>query len=147
MAITQTVTTIFKEKLLSGEFSFTFNDSSTYKIALYNSSADLSALTSYYTTTNELANGNGYTTGGASLTVSVGATSRNGIGYANFADVTWPSATFTARGALIYKNSSPYYSVMILDFGGDKTCSDSTFKIDMPADESGIENTAIIQIR
>jgi hypothetical protein len=47
-------------------------------------------------------------------------------------DPAWTSASFTARAALIY-NSTDATSVMVLDFGADKTATDGTFTIVLPA--------------
>ena len=54
MAITQAMCTSFKVALLDGEMDFSSNTSQTFKIALYTSSATLSAATTAYATTNEV---------------------------------------------------------------------------------------------
>ena len=64
MAITQAMCTQFKKDVMLGLHDL---DSDTIKIALYTSSATLNATTDTYTTSNEVANGNGYTTGGVTL--------------------------------------------------------------------------------
>ena len=53
----------FKTDLLKGTFSFdtSGNGGSTFKIALYTSLAAFSTSTTQYITTNQVANGNGYT--------------------------------------------------------------------------------------
>ena len=68
MAITQAMATSFKVAILNGEMDFSADTSDTYKIALYTSSATLSAATTAYTTSNEVS-GTGYTAGGESLTL------------------------------------------------------------------------------
>ena len=65
MAITQAMCTSFKTELLGGTHDL---DTDTIKIALFTSSASLDATTTAYSTSNEVANGNGYTTGGNTLT-------------------------------------------------------------------------------
>ena len=72
MAITQAMCTSFKEDLFQKEQDM---DSDTIKIALYTSSASLDAATTAYTTSGEVASGNGYTTGGETLTNPVIGTS------------------------------------------------------------------------
>lgn len=146
MAISQAMCTSFKAQILSGAQNFNTGTTKVYKIALYTSSATLSASTTTYSgsTTGEVANGGGYTTGGKTLTVSQTPTN-GGSGttvYIDFADVTWTSATITARGALIY-NSTDDTTVAVLDFGADKSSSDGDFTIIFPTADA---TNAIIRI-
>ena len=73
MAIKQAMCTSFKQALLDGEMDFSSDTSQTFKIALYTSSADLSASTTAYSTTNEIS-GTGYTAGGNTLTIASNST-------------------------------------------------------------------------
>jgi hypothetical protein len=133
MAITQTLTTSFKVQLLSGAQNFNTGTTKVYKIALYTSSADLGATTTTYSgTSNEVANGGGYTTGGKTLAVSQIPTSTGTTAFIDFSDVTWTAATITARGALIY-NSTDDTTVGVLNFGSDKISTDGDFTIIFPA--------------
>jgi hypothetical protein len=143
MAIVQSMATSFKVQLLSGTQNFNTGTPYTYKIALYTSAADLSASTTTYAgTTNEVANGGGYTTGGQALTVNQIPTSTGTTAIIDFEDVTWSNATITARGALIY-NATTGTAVAALDFGGDKTSTNGNFTVIFPAATS---TTAIIRI-
>ena len=141
MAITQAMTTSFKQDLMEGVHDFTTH---TFKIALYPNAATLDASTSAYTTTNEVT-GTGYTAGGENLTVVGGTVSVSGTtAFIDFADVSWTSATITARGALIYNSSvvgNP--SVAVLDFGADKTSTDGTFTVQFPTADAA---NAIVRI-
>ena len=92
MAITQAMATSFKQELLEGVHNFKNSGGDTFKIALYTSSASLDASTTAYTTSSEVANGNGYTTGGNTLT-RVDPSSSGTTGFTDFADTTWSSAT------------------------------------------------------
>ena len=122
--ITQTATTSFKAELLQGIHDF---DTDTFKIALYLATADLGASTTVYAATGETS-GTGYTAGGETMTgISV-----NSAGFVNFANVSWNPAVFTARGALIYNSSKGNKSVAVLDFGSDKTAT-NTFLVQVPA--------------
>jgi len=127
MSIYQTLTNSFKQELLEGVHDFTTD---TFKMALYNSTATIGATTTVYTVTGEIS-GTGYVAGGLVLT---GATvqSLGGTAFVNFADADWNPATFTARGALIYNASKGDKSVAVLDFGADKTAS-NTFTVQMPS--------------
>ena len=143
MAITQAMCTSFKVELLKGVHDFTNSTGDSFKIALYTSSADLSAITTAYTTSNEVANGNGYTTGGAALT-NVTPTSSGTTAFTDFADVTFSSSTITARGALIYNDTeSGDPAVVVLDFGADKSSTSGDFTIQFPTADA---SNAIIRI-
>jgi hypothetical protein len=121
--ITQTATTPFKADLLKGIHDF---DADIFKMALYVATADLGANTLIYTTVGEVT-GAGYTAGGEIMTgVSVSPQ-----GFVNFANVVWPVANFTARGALIYNSSKADRAVAVLDFGADKTATTS-FTVQVP---------------
>jgi hypothetical protein len=121
--ITQTATTPFKADLLKGIHDF---DADIFKMALYVATADLGANTLIYTTVGEVT-GAGYTAGGEIMPgVSVSPQ-----GFVNFANVVWPVANFTARGALIYNSSKADRAVAVLDFGADKTATTS-FTVQVP---------------
>ena len=141
MAITQGLATTFKVGLFDGVHNFgigvirasTAQD--VFKIALYSSSATLDSTTVVYTTSNEVT-GAGYTAGGIALTVSTTPTSTGTTAFLSFTDAQWPSATITARGALIYNSSQGNVAVAVLDFGSDKTSTTGTFAIIFPAANS-----------
>jgi|TARA_B110000211_G_C13561742_1_gene328103 hypothetical protein len=139
MAITQAMCTQFKKDVMLGLHDL---DSDTIKIALYTSSATLSAATDTYTTSNEVANGGGYTTGG--VTLANASVIENGTsGCFDSDDPEWTSATFTARGALIYNDTDGDRAIAVLDFGGDFTVAGGTFKIVFPAQTA---SNAIVRI-
>ena len=123
--IQQGATTLFKVNLLNGVEDFTTD---TYKIALYTALADLGPTTTAYTTTNEVI-GTGYVAGGKTLT-NVAPASSGSVAFISFLNVTWNPASFTARGALIY-NSTTGAAVAVLDFGSDKTAT-NTFTVTFP---------------
>ena len=138
MAISQVLCTSFKKELLEGTHNFS---SHTFKIALYTSAATLNADTTVYSTDNEVS-GTGYDAG-TKVIVASAVASGDDVGFVNFSDATWPSSSFTARGALIYNSSKSNKAVMTLDFGDNKTSNNSTFTVAMPADTS---TTALIRI-
>jgi hypothetical protein len=138
MAITQAMCTSFKEDLLNKIQDL---EADTIKIALYTSAATLGAATTAYSATNEIS-GTGYTAGGVTLTTATVATSGT-TAYVDFDNPEWTTATFTARGALIYNDTTAGdNSVAVLDFGGDFTVSSGTFRVVFPAPGA----TAIIRI-
>jgi hypothetical protein len=140
MAITQAMCDSFKVQLLNGAQNFSAN---TYKIALYTSSATLSNATTAYTSSNEVASGGGYTTGGNTLVVSQTPTSTGNVSFISFANSTCANATITAAGALIYNNSQANSAVASLSFGGDKTSTAGTFAVIFPTPDA---TSAIIRI-
>ena len=126
-------TDTFKQGLLNGDFDFAVD---TIEIALYTNAATLDASTTVYTTVGEVV-GTGYTAGGNTLTPTVSIS--NGTAFVTFANTSW-SGSFTARGALIYKDGGG--AICVLDFGSDKT-SATVFQVQFPAATS---NSAIIRL-
>jgi len=149
MTIAQTATTSFKVELPQGVHNFGPTSPDTFKIALYTAAATLDASTTVYTTTGEVSSsGTGYTDGGNTLTISVTPVAANNsagmpTSYWSFANTSWTGASFTARGALIYNATEGNKSVAVLDFGSDKTVSNTTFQIVFPTPDA---NSAIVRI-
>ena len=139
MSIVQGATTTFMQNLLNGNENFTTGN---YWIALYNANANLDQTTTSYTTQNEIT-GTGYSSGGQALTITVTPTIDNqyNTAYISFANAVWDPASFTARGALVY-NYDTNASCFILNFGSDKTCTNS-FTVQFPAATS---TSAILSI-
>jgi hypothetical protein len=150
MAITQAMVTSFKVEILDAIHNFgttvtrAGTGADTFKIALYTSSATLSASTTAYSATNEVSSsGTNYTAGGQTLVISQVPTSTGTTAWLDFDDVTWASATLTANGALIYNATQSNKAVAVLAFGSDKTSSAGNFTIQFPAAAS---TTAILRI-
>ena len=141
MAITQAMCTSFKKELLEGTHNFKNSGGSTFKLALFTSSATLGASTTAYATTNEVS-GTGYSAGGGTLT-RVDPSSSGTTALTDFADLTFSTATITANGALIYNSSASDKAVIVLAFGGDKTSTAGDFTIQFPAADA---SNAIIRI-
>ena len=134
--------TSFKQELLTGSHNFTNSSGDTFKLALYTNSASFNAATTAYTATNEVANSGSYAAGGGALT-NVTPTTSGTTAFTDFADLTFTSATITARGALIYNSSASNKAVAALDFGGNKTSTSGTFTIQFPTANA---SNAIIRI-
>ena len=131
MAIVSAVTTSFKVALLSGEMDFSSDTTQVFKLALYTSAATLGASTTAYSTSNEVAAGGEYSTGGKTITISTAATSSGTRAFLEMANVTWASSTITARGGLIYSTISGTPSVCVLDFGSDVVTSGGNFVVSL----------------
>lgn len=140
--------TSFKKELLYGVHDFDLANGDTFKIALYDNNASFTAATTAYTASNEVS-GTGYSAGGGALT-NVDPTSSGTTALTDFQDETFSTATITARGALIY-NTTPNTtsisvtnpSVVVLDFGSDKTSTAGDFTIVFPTADA---SNAIIRI-
>ena len=156
MAITQAMTTSFKAELMLAVHDFRLTSGDSFKLALYTSSATIDANTTSYTASDEVTGTNYSAGGGALVNSGVTATNTNasaGTGFTDFSDLTFSTATITARGALIY-NTTPSANgtanttltnaaVCALDFGSDKTSTAGDFTIIFPA---AANTTAIIRI-
>lgn len=143
MAITQTLCTSFKKALLDGEMDFSSDTTQVFKIALFTSAASLDASTTVYSTSNE-SSGTGYTAGGKTLSIATNPTASGTTVYLDFADVTWASASITARGALIYlADGVTDPAIAVLDFGEDKTSTNGDFVIQFPTADA---SNAIIRL-
>ena len=142
MAITQAMCTSFKKELLEGTHNFKATGGNSFKLALYTSSATMSASTTAYST-NQEASGTNYTAGGAALT-NVNPTTSGTPAYTDFADLTFGTATVTARGCMIFNDSATGDpAVCVIDFGSDKTVTSGTFTIQFPAADA---SNAIVRI-
>ena len=121
----------FKGELASGTHNFA-SGGDTFKIALYTSNPYTTSST-VKVVTNEVSSsgGSNYTAGGNTLT-SQSVTATTATTAIDFADTTWSSATFTAAFAAIYNDDQGDKLCVVLDFGGDKTCTNGTFKITYP---------------
>ena len=136
----------FKQELLEGGHNFKNSGGHTFKLAMYTNSASFNAATTAYTTSNEVS-GSGYTAGGGTLT-RVDPSLSGTTALTDFSDLTFSSATVTARGALIYNTttgggSGTTDTVVVLDFGSDKTSTAGDFTIQFPAADA---SNAIIRI-
>ena len=134
--------TSFKKELLEAVHNFKNSGGSTFNLALYTNSASFNAATTAYTSSNEVS-GTGYTAKGAALTRVDPSTSGTSA-LTDFSDLTFSTATVTARGALIFNDSaSGDPSVVVLDFGADKTSTAGDFTVVFPTADA---SNAIIRI-
>lgn len=141
MASSTAMTTSFKVALLT-TFGFLASGGDSFKMSLYTSTATNGAATTAYTATNEIS-GTGYTATGQALT-NIDATSTGTTAFADFADESWTSATFTAASCLIYNDTDAGDpSVSTHDFGGDKSVTSGTFTVQFPTADA---SNAIIRI-
>ena len=150
MAISSVLTNTFKAELMRGGHNLGASGDTpagdAFKIALYDNSATLGTTTTVYSASDEVS-GSGYAAGGNALT-NTGVGTTTVTSFTDFSDTSWTSASFTARGCLIYNSSTitgltTDAAVCSIDFGGDKTVSSGTFTIQFPTNDS---SSAIIRI-
>ena len=135
--------TSFKQELLQGVHDFTASTGDSFKLALYDNNASFTAATTAYTSSDEVGASGSYSAGGGTLT-NVTPTTSGTTAFADFDDLTFTSATITARGALIYNDTAAGDpSVVVLDFGSDKTSTAGDFQIVFPTADA---SNAIIRI-
>lgn len=147
-----------KEAFLRGEILA----ADTYKIGLFRANASLGRSYSAssgvkYTditaaTSDEVASGGGYTTGGNTLATYASGPNNatptvitgTGAWIDWSVDPVWTSATFTTSGCFIYDNTHANKLLLaVYDFGGDKTVTAGTLTLTLPAAGAG---TAIVCI-
>jgi hypothetical protein len=133
MPIQQGQTLSFRSDIVQGGQNLSSN---TLKMALYTAYATLNPSTTVYTTENEVV-GTGYTAGGVTLTgVTISTDIATNTVYIDFNNVSWPGASFTARGALIYNSTQSNKSIAVLDFGSDKIFSSVSNTVTMPVNSA-----------
>ncbi len=102
-----------RTKLLNGSFDI---DSDTWKMALFLSTSNIGAAsTTYAGVTNEVAEANGYTTGGAAITLTLSGTTTVTVDIST--DPVWTASggSITARFAVIYEVGGNVLCYCLLD--------------------------------
>ena len=126
----------FAQELLKGTHNFVGN---TIYIALYEAGSGAPYAvsdTAYASGTANQVSGTGYTTGGKVLQNGTVANQTN-VATVTFDTISWTSATFGAAYGVLYNNSASDKLIVVLDFGGTKSCSNGTFTITFPSTSSG----------
>ena len=149
ISVTTAMPTSFKVEILKAVHNFTASTGNTFKLALLKATAagigTFGAATTSYDDmgSDELSNGNGYTTGGNTLT-SVTPVADGTTAVCDFDNTTWSAATFTTCGGIIYNDTaSGNPACAVLSFGGDQQVTSGDFQIQFP---SPAASTAIIRI-
>ena len=142
MAITTAICNSFKTEALTGVHNFTVTTGDVFKVALYTSSASLDKNTTAYSATNEVGNSGTYSAGGGTLT-NVTPVLSTDTAVCDFADISFTTATITARGLMIYNSTDSNKAVCVIDFGADKTSTAGTFSITWPVADA---SNAIVRL-
>ena len=121
----------FRGELLSGTHDFSSGGDS-FKLALYTAQPYTTSSTVYSSTSEVSASGTAYTTTGNTLAGNAVAYS-TAVASCDFTDSTWTSATFTAAYGAIYNDDQGDKLCVALDFSGNKTATNGTFKVSFPS--------------
>ena len=124
----------FPVELLSSTHNFASN---TFKLALYTASPYTTASTVYVVTSETT--GTEYSAGGNTLSGNAVSNVAD-IATVDFTDSVWGSptpATFSAAYGTLYNSSASNKLIVVLDFGGTKSCSNGTFTVTFPSPTSG----------
>ena len=121
----------FRGELFTGTHNFASGGDS-FKLALYTANPYNTSST-VYAATNEVSarGGSNYVTAGNALTGNA-VVYATAVASCDFADSTWSSATFTAAFGAIYNDDQGDKLCVVLDFSGDKTATNGTFKVSFP---------------
>ena len=122
----------FRGELFTGTHNFA-SGGNTFKLALYTANPYNTSSTVYVTTSEvSSAGGTNYTAAGNTLSGNAVAYG-TAVASCDFSDTSWTSATITAAFGTIYNSSASNKVAVVLDFSGDKTCTNGTFTISFPS--------------
>ena len=121
----------FRGELFTGTHDFSSGGDS-FKLALYTASPYTTSSTAYSASSEVSASGTNYTTTGNALTGNAVA-SGTAVASCDFDPSVWSSATFTAAFGAIYNDDKSDKLCVVLDFSGNKTCTNGTFTVTFPS--------------
>ena len=121
----------FRGELFSGTHDFSSGGDS-FKLALYTANPYTTASTVYSATSEVSASGTGYATTGNALTGNAVAYG-TAVASCDFSDTEWSDASFTAAYAALYNDDKSDKLCVVLDFSGNKTATNGTFKVSFPS--------------
>ena len=121
----------FRGELFSATHDFS-SGGDQFKLALYTANPYTTSSTAYDATSEVSASGTNYTTTGNALTGNAVA-SGTAVASCDFDPSVWSSATFTAAFGAIYNDDKSDKLCVVLDFSGNKTCTNGTFTVTFPS--------------
>ena len=139
MAITSAIANSFKRDLGIGRHNFTVTTGDVFKLALIKAAnvrtygaGSLNYSELIAATTDEVAAGGGYATGGFALVSATPVLSGATAIFDFTSDISNASSTFSTDGCEIYNTSKANEVISVHDFGGTKSPSNGTFAINFP---------------
>ena len=133
-----TLPTAALTSLLNGTFDV---DTDSYKVALFTSSSNIGAgSTTFAGVTNQVAQANGYTTGGISVTLNLSGTTTVSVTFATNPVWTATGGSITARFAVLYEVGGNVLAYVLLDSApADVTATDgNTLTLDSDGSPSPV---------
>ena len=121
----------FRGELFTGTHNFASGGDS-FKLALYTANPYNTSSTAYSATSEVSASGTAYSTTGNTLTGNAVAYG-TAVASCDFSDTSWTTATFAAAYGAIYNDDQSDKLCVVLDFDGNKTCTNGTFTITFPS--------------
>lgn len=125
-----------RTSLLNGDFDL---DTDSFKCALFLSTSNIgSGSTTYAGLTNEHANGNGYTTGGIAVTLTLSGTTTVTVDFST--DPVWTASggSITARFAVVYEVGGKVLCYCLLDSTPADVTATSGNTLTVAAHASGV---------
>lgn len=125
-----------RAKLLNGTFDI---DSDSWKCALFQSTSNIGASsTTYAGLTNEVANANGYTTGGIAVSLTISGTTTVTVDIAT--DPVWTASggSIVARFAVIYEVGGDVLCYSLLDTTPANVTATAGNTLTVAANASGV---------
>ena len=124
----------FRGELFSATHDFA-SGGDQFKLALYTANPYNTASTVYNATSEVSASGTYYTTTGKTLTGNAVAYG-TAVASCDFDPSVWSTASFTAAYGAIYNDDKSDKLCVVLDFSGNKTCTNGTFTVTFPSPTS-----------
>ncbi len=122
--------------IVNGTFAI---GSDTFKVALFQSTSNLGAgSTSYAGVTNEVTNGNGYTTGGVAVTLTLSGTTTVKVDFQTDPEWTGSGGGFSARWAALYEVGGNVLAYCLLDSSPADVTVAAGQKLTVAANANGV---------
>ena len=121
----------FRGELFTGTHNFA-SGGDQFKLALYTANPYNTSSTVYNATSEVSASGTNYTTTGNVLTGNAVAYG-TAVASCDFDPSVWSTASFTAAYGAIYNDDKSDKLCVVLDFSGNKTATNGTFKVTFPS--------------
>ena len=138
MANSAGIATSFKAEVLQAVHNL---NSHSLKMALYLTTATISASTTAYSATNEVSSSN-YTAGGNAVTNGTVSTSGTTAIWTPTANISWTTVSFTTDCAFLYNTSASNKAIGAFTFGA-QTVAAGNFTLTMPTNDA---SNALVRI-
>ena len=122
--------------IVNGTFAI---GSDTFKVALFRNTSNLGpGSTTYSGVSNEVANGNGYTTGGVAVTLTLSGTTTVKVDFQTDPEWTGSGSGFSARWAALYEVGGNVLAYCLLDSSPADVTVAAGQKLTVAANANGV---------